>query len=130
MNYLHEIEVNGKTYKLKLATRWAAEAEKLLGKPILEAVEDIQSVETCAVFLWAGLQKFNHGFSMAKTYDLMDDMIDEGNFDIAKRIALIMKIIETGGFFTEAQTDELAEKMETAMENAEAIPQTETENNA
>lgn len=127
MNYLHEIEVNGKAYKLKLATRWAAEAEKVLGKPILEAFEDIQSVETCAVFLWAGLQKFHHGFSMAKTYELMDDMIDEGNFDIAKRIALVMKIIETGGFFTEAQTDQLTEKMETAMENAEVIPQTEND---
>lgn len=112
MIYIYEISANGNTYKLKLASRWAAEAEKKLGKPLLEAMDDMHSVETCAVFIWAALQKFHHSMGMIEAYDLMDSLIDEGKFSIEQRIDLITKILETGGFFTENQIQDMEQKLQ------------------
>lgn len=97
--------VGGEEYKLRLAARNAVELEDKLGKHPLEVLLELQEsslpkVKDTCLILHAALQKFNHGMTLDKVYDLYDEYIEAGN-SIQEVLELIMDIFKTAGFIPE-----------------------------
>jgi len=97
--------VGEEEYKLRLAARNAVELEDKLGKHPLEVLLELQEsslpkVKDTCLILHAALQKFNHGMTLDKVYDLYDEYIEAGN-SIQEVLELIMDIFKTAGFIPE-----------------------------
>lgn len=97
--------VGEEEYKLRLAARNAVELENKLGKHPLEVLLELQEsslpkVKDTCLILHAALQKFNHGMTLDKVYDLYDEYIEAGN-SIQEVLELIMDIFRTAGFIPE-----------------------------
>ena len=99
----YTLEVGSARYNLKLTARWAEKCEELLGKPVVEALDDILRTRTLAVLLWGALQ-CNHPCSIDNAYDIIDGLVDEGRGSIEERGLLAQYILETAGFFTPEET--------------------------
>ncbi len=130
MNYVLLV-VGGKEYKLKATTAAVQAAEARIGKSLLAALETIDQAACFAAVLWAGLQKFHHGFTMERVYGLIDDMLDNGcefggeaypDGGMEMRVKLAMEVLKVSGFFTREQR----ETMDAAMPPKESSDNTIT----
>lgn len=108
------LTVGGKEYRIKATTAAVQAAESRIGKSLLAAMETIDQTASFAAILWAGLQKYNHGMTMEKVYDLIDAMIEEGCAFAGKehsggglemRAELALEVLKVSGFFTAAQIE-------------------------
>lgn len=113
------LTIGGKEYRVKATTAAVQTAESRIGKSLLAAMETIDQTACFAAILWAGLQKFNHGMTLEKVYDLIDVMNDEGCAFADKtypgggmelRAELALEVLKVSGFFTSQQI----ERMESA----------------
>lgn len=98
-------KVGEEEYKIRLAARNAVELEERLGRHPLEVLLELQDsslpkVKDTCLILHAGLQKFNHGITLDKVYDLYDNYIEEGK-SISELLELIIEVFKTAGFIPE-----------------------------
>ena len=111
----YELELNGKSYRLRIKSRQAAQLEKVLGcspltlfvrmrgnlEDAAKVIEDLPSMETYALILNASLQAFEHGFDMNKTYDLIDEFIEDGH-SVMELLNLVGEVLKVSGYMPEA----------------------------
>ena len=125
------LTVGTKEYRVCLPMQQAAELEKQLNLSLMDALSESAKIRVQQVFLWAGLQKFQHGITMSDTLSIMDDMADgftmDGiefpDFTIENRIKLCMKIGAISGFFN---ADTKAEMLAKVTKPAKAETEEET----
>lgn len=96
-----ELQIGTETYKLRLTTRSLVELEKSLGYNPLQmfmGIDDniLPRVADIARLLHASMQSLQHGISMEKTYDLLDEyLVDHTLWDI---IPVVMDVFKECGF--------------------------------
>lgn len=127
------LTVDGDEYRLKANTQSKIEAEKKLGLSLLRAQRRIDEAEVFAVILWASLQSLNHGMGMKETYELIDQMEDNGykyvdpiedreveidSMGVSEKQNLAAAILAVSGFFTKAEIKGMKER------KVEATPRT------
>ena len=81
MNYI-DLEIDGKSYKLRLNTRNIVLLEKQLGcnpLTIFGTGDTIPTITTMVSILHASLQQYHHGITLNDAYDLFDDYLAEGH---------------------------------------------------
>lgn len=105
MNF-YRLTIGDKEFRLKLTTAAKIEAEKLLGFSLLNAVEKLEFTKTFAVILWASLQKYHSAYTLKKTYDLIDELEEEG-CSLDRKVDITLEIMKVSGFFTKAQIAEM-----------------------
>lgn len=100
------IEINGKTYQLRIASRYVASVqEKLGGKVFTDAIFDLidNPVPNTIPFIWGMLQSQRPALTDEYAdYDLYDVLVESG-YGPEEFSQLVLDICETSGFFTEAQ---------------------------
>ena len=70
------LTVGNREYRVCLPTQQAAELEKQLNMSLMDAIGESAKIRVQQVFLWAGLQKYQHGITQADVLGIMDDMAD------------------------------------------------------
>ena len=81
MNYI-DLEISGKSYKLRLNTRNIVMLEKQLGCNPLAIFGNGDTVPTITIMvgiLHASLQQYHHGITLNDAYDLFDDYLADGH---------------------------------------------------
>lgn len=97
--------VNGEEYKLKITAAASMDAEKRLGKGLLEAGGDLRSITTQVTILWAALQAYHHGMSLSAATDLFDEYMDSEDGCTENFINLMNEVMEVSGFTRTAKPD-------------------------
>jgi len=99
-----ELKIGDKELKLRLDARSCVALERKLGKSplsiFMEEDKSLPKLEDLIMILKASLQKYEHGYTEEKTYDLYDEYVDEGN-TFTDFIPVIMEIFKVSGFFKE-----------------------------
>ena len=101
-------EVNNNTYKLRLNTKNVVALEKTLGcNPvgIFDVTGDnLPSVTSMVAVLHASLQQYNHGISLADTYDIFDDYLAEGH-TVDEFVYVILDIYRESGLIPKVEDE-------------------------
>jgi hypothetical protein len=102
------ITIGNKDYKLRLNAKACVDLEKKLGtnplNVLMEVSNDskIPSLGTLIAILHASLQSYEHGITEAKTYELYDMFVEEGN-TLIDLIPIIIEVFKVSGFFKTAE---------------------------
>lgn len=99
----HVLEINGKELKCRLTTTSVVQLEKKYGQNLMMLVikKKILGVSEIADIINASLTKFEHGYTVNKVYDLIDDYVDNGG-DLMKLQENVMDIFKVSGFFADS----------------------------
>lgn len=121
MNYT-SLTIGDKELKLRLDTRNTVALEKVIGcNPVNRlmntADNGLPGVEFVTNILHASLQKLEHGYTMAKVYDLWDEYADEGK-SVVDILPTLIDLFQTCGYIpkeidvlgNEEASDEVAPK--------------------
>lgn len=98
-----EVTIKGSEYKLRIDSRACVALEKKLGKSPLDVFVAAQNgslpklAEVIAI-LHASLQKYHHGITEDKTYDLYDEYIEDGG-TFTDLIPIVLDVFMVSGFF-------------------------------
>jgi hypothetical protein len=101
MNYYVFKMPNGKEMKL----RFNAQAQEMFLKEtdlgIVDGYKALYNHPASYMvnLIWASAQKFEHGFSKAKAYDLFDELTDEYSYKTEEWFMLATEILAVAGFF-------------------------------
>lgn len=100
MNYT-SFNVGEKELKLRLDMKNTVALEKVLGtNPINELMKCsdgyLPSFDFVTATLHASLQKYHHGYTLTKVYDLVDEAIEEGK-SLTDFIPVITDIFQVSG---------------------------------
>ena len=113
------VTIDGKEYKFRITNKSQKEIEKRIG-PLMEAINKATEAETMAVIVWGALYPLNSGVTLDAADDIIDKMVDEGIIDSAeKRVNFVMELLQTAGFFSASQVEEM--KRITEKKSAEAF---------
>lgn len=102
-SFYAELHVNDdKVLKLKLRVRDIVALERKIGESPLNLLMNmnegtIPKLDDMVLILQASLQKYEHGYDIDKTYDLLDEYFENGN-TIIDLVPVIIKIFEVSGF--------------------------------
>ncbi|RKD22455.1 hypothetical protein SAMN02745883_00691 [Caminicella sporogenes DSM 14501] len=104
-----EFKVGEREFKLRLGAGEIVNLEKKLGKNPLDILMNVEKGELPKIgdtltILHAAMQKFHHGMTMEKVYQLYDEYVDEGN-TYTDLIPVILEVFKVSGFFKEAQIE-------------------------
>jgi len=115
----HVLLVVGRVeYRLKITTAAAEDAEKRLGCSLMDALGQIDRAASFVTILWAGLQKYHHGMTIQRVYDLVDSIIEQGcvvdgkafeGAGLEVRALIAMEVFKVSGFFTKEQIELMEE---------------------
>mgnify|MGYP006908824005 CR=1 FL=1 len=101
----HTITIKDKDYKARLTARALVELEKKMGtNPVNVFIKMGQSegympeTSDLILILHASLQAMEHGITLDKTYELFDEMMDEGK-SIVDLVNLIVEIFKVSGMY-------------------------------
>lgn len=95
----YELEINGKIYKLRLATRAVVALERQIGcSPlgIFGKGDTIPTTTTMVYVLHAALQQYQHGITLNDAYDIFDEYLADGNTAI-DFISVIVEVYKASG---------------------------------
>lgn len=100
-----DFKVGEKELKLRLDSRGCVALEKKLGKSPLDIFMEAQNgslpkLEGVIAILHASLQKYQHGYTEEKVYDLYDEYIEAGGSFI-ELIPVLLDVFKVSGFFKE-----------------------------
>lgn len=109
MNYT-AFQVGTKELKLRLDTKNTVALERVIGtNPVNElmkcAAGQLPSFDFVSATLHASLQKFEHGYSMPKVYELIDEAIEEGK-NLADFIPTLMDVFQVSGLIPKGDEEE------------------------
>ena len=101
MNYKSMV-VQGRELKLKIDTRNSIALEKRLGTNPLNVLMkaqngEIPSFEALLYIFHAALQKYQHGISMEKVFEIYDAFVEEGH-DMTEFMEIIMGVLSVSGY--------------------------------
>ena len=99
----HTITVNDKEYRLRLTARALVDLEKKMGTSPINVFMEMSQKESyvpelsvlIAIF-HASLQAMEHGMTLDKTYELYDQMVDEGK-SMADLLEIIVGVFQCSG---------------------------------
>ena len=114
-----ELNINGKSYKLRLNTKASVALEKSLGYNAITLFMDIDNgvmpqLTDILIVLHAMLQPLNHGISLDKVYDMFDDYVAEGH-NMYDLIPLFVEVFQEAGYMPKAKEE--AEAADTIEKN-------------
>jgi hypothetical protein len=115
----YTLTIKDTDYKLRLGAKECVDLEKKLGTNPLNVfmkiaqTQELPSLEVMILMLHASLQKYNHGTTMEKVYDIYDEYTDEGH-NLMDLVNVIMEVMKVSGLIPE-------EKEETDAKNAETV---------
>ncbi len=99
------MKVEDREYKLKLSASAVVELEQRLGKGLIELMQEMQKVTVQVNFLWAALQRYQHGVDMAAATGIYDDYLaSDGN--INDYMELIAEVMRESGFLPQKTEEE------------------------
>lgn len=98
-----ELKIGDKELKLRLSTRDIVALEKALGgnpldKLIAVSENKLPEISFIVTVIHQSLQKYQKGYTLDKTYDLIDEYVDEGG-TLLDLIQIITEIFKVSGFF-------------------------------
>lgn len=101
INYKSVI-IKDKELKLRIDTKNSIALEKRLGTNPLNVLMEAQngripSFEALLLIFHASLQKFQHGISMEKVYDIYDAFVEEGH-DMTEFMELMIGVLGVSGY--------------------------------
>ncbi|SHH55927.1 DUF6096 family protein [Sporanaerobacter acetigenes] len=109
-----EFKVGDNEYKLRLAANEMVNIEKKIGANILDIFMkegQIPTMEELLMVLHGSLQKFQHNITLADTYDIYDEYVDDGG-TFEDLIEVIIDVFEVSGFFKKEDLEEGKKKLE------------------
>lgn len=109
MNYTR-FNVGEKELKLRLDMKNTVALEKVLGtNPVNELMKCsegyLPSFDFVTATLHASLQKYHHGYTLTKVYDLVDEAIEEGK-SLADFMPILTDVFQVSGIIPKG-TDEV-----------------------
>lgn len=108
------LKVKDKELKLRLRAQDCVNLESKIGESplniLMRCSEDkLPTVGFITATLQCSLQAYHHEYTMQKTFQLYDDMVDEGK-EITDMIGIITEVFEVSGFLKMEKTEEEMEK--------------------
>ncbi len=105
MNYI-EFKVGENEYKLRLGAQQIAQVEKKLGGNLLNIFMEIEknqmpTLTDILIILHGAMQKYNHGITIEKIYEIYDEYVD-GGYSYVDLIPVLVEVLKISGFFKEA----------------------------
>lgn len=89
-----------KEYPLRLTTQATVELEKKIGvNPLMifgAKGDEVPTVTTMVYVLWASLTDFNHGITIADTYRIFDEWLNDGHI-VTDFVPIIIEIYKVSG---------------------------------
>lgn len=89
-----------KEYSLRLTTQATVELEKKIGvNPLMifgANGDEVPTVTTMVYVLWASLTDFNHGITIADTYRIFDEWLNNGHI-VTDFVPIIIEIYKVSG---------------------------------
>ena len=116
------ITVREKELKLRLDANMTVQIEKAIGKNPLNVVMGMNDGEMpklgdLLTILWGALQKYNHGYTMTKVWELYDAYVADGK-SMSDLVLVVMEIFKASGFIKEEEPEEYDENSEDDEKNA------------
>lgn len=115
----YEWEVGGNVYKLKLTTAAICKLEEKFRRNLLNVVagSEIPPLGVMLTVIQAAMLQHHHGVKYTKVQEIYDVYLREGGNQLSLYADVIMGgIMTVSGFFTEDQTENLENKLETMNE--------------
>lgn len=96
----HVLRILDKELKCRLTTQATVQLERKFGENLMLTLlkKKILGATEIAEIINASLQKFEHGYTINKVYDLIDEYVDEGG-DLMALQNECMEIFKVSGFF-------------------------------
>lgn len=96
------LTVKNTEYKLRLTSQMAIELERRLGRnPLAELMTisetKLPSIETLVLILHYSLQAYQSNISIADTYNIYDNLVDDGKA-LEDILQIILDILKVSGF--------------------------------
>ena len=114
----YELEIDSKTYKLRLTSSNAVALEKKTGVKILDLVQDysVTTILTVLEYMCKN-EENNNQFSSKEASSLYDKLVDNGYtmYDIVFKV--IYEGLVAGGFLTHEELEEMTENANAKKEN-------------
>lgn len=113
--------VGGRDYKLKLTTQAVINLENKLGMNLLSVVSNTDSgnlppLKVMLLIAHQAMQKFEHGIKEDDVIEMFDKYQDEGGTQMTFMTDVFLPIYQVSGFFSQAQTQSMDKRLETAKE--------------
>ena len=113
--------VDGRDYKLKLTTQAVINLENKLGMNLLSVVSSVDNgnfppLKVMLLIAHQAMQKFEHGIKEDDVIDLFDKYQEEGGTQMTFMTDVFLPIYQVSGFFSQAQTQSMDKRLETAKE--------------
>lgn len=115
----YEWEVGGSIYKLKLTTAAICKLEEKFRRNLLNVVSgnEIPPLGVMLTVIQAAMLQHHHGIKYTKVQQIYDIYLNEGGSQLSLYADVVMGgIMTVSGFFTEDQTENLENKLETMNE--------------
>lgn len=92
-------EFGNQEYKLRLTAQTSTELERKLGRNPLSLItsDNFPPLTDVLLTLHAAMQKFHHGVTMQKVFDLYDEYVESGK-DYTDLIPMLADVLEVSGF--------------------------------
>lgn len=103
----YTFEVNGETYRLKLATKDLLDIEKKLGmNPVMLFGNGnrIPTITELITIIACSFNKYNHGISENDTLDIIDKWLDSGH-TFEDMIKVVVEIYKVSGLYKEKKEE-------------------------
>lgn len=103
-----DFSAGGKDYKLRLSTRNTVALEKQLGMNPLAIFgngDTLPTVTTMVQILNASLQQYQHGITLADSYDIFDSYLADGN-TATDFIPVIIEVYKVSGLIKRDDKEE------------------------
>ena len=102
-----EIALGGRNRKVRYAIRDLRDLERVLAKPLGDAVADMTRLgaEPLSIFLWAGLKHEDRPLTIEKTLDLIQEHVDSGGEISDIRQAVNDALVLSGYFGQKAKAE-------------------------
>lgn len=108
-----DFKAGNNDYKLRLATRNVVGLEKAIGcnpLSIFGAGDKIPPVTQMVTILWYSMQKYHHGITLEKAYDIFDEYLEDGK-SMTDFIPVIIEIFKVSGLMhNDSQKEDTEEK--------------------
>lgn len=107
-----EFKAGNNDYKLRLSTRNVVGLEKAIGcnpLSIFGTGNTIPPVTQMVNILWYSMQKYHHGITLEKAYDIFDEFLEDGN-SMTDFIPTLIEIFKVSGLMHDDSKKEDAEE--------------------
>lgn len=109
-------KVKDREYKLKLKTSAVCQLEDKLKCNLLNLVDGVPPLSTMLLVTHAAMKDWEHGIKFTEVQDLFDEYCEDGGSQTDFMTDIFLEIYSVSGFFSQAQSEAISEKMAEAKE--------------